>query len=124
VIDYTKEDFTADGRRYDLILGVNGFTSLSRYKSVLTAGGRYVMAGGANRQIFQALLLGAFSKQTCSVSATLKKTDLEYLAELLDTGRIRSIIDRRYSLHEVPEAIRYVEAGHAAGKVVITVKKS
>jgi NADPH:quinone reductase-like Zn-dependent oxidoreductase len=126
VIDYTKEDFTQSGVQYDLILGVNGYHPLSAYKRALLPQGRYVMAGGTPGQIFQAMLLGSWYSQKGGrklggVSAKTKKEDLLYLSELLETGKITPVIDRRYPLSETAEALRYLGSGHARGKVVITV---
>lgn len=125
VIDYTQEDFTVSGRRYDLILAVNGYHSLFDYRRALSPRGIYVMVGGDTAQLFQALLLGpwlsmAGSKKMGALSSKPDQNDLRFLKTLLESGKIRPVIDRRYPLSGVPEAIRYVEAGHAKGKVVIT----
>lgn len=126
VIDYTQENFTRSGRQYDLILAVNGNRSIFDYKRALSPRGIYVMAGGKPIQLFQALLLGPwlsmFGKQKMgALTSTPNQTDLLYMKELLEAGKIKPVIDRRYPLSKVPEAIRYVEDGHAKGKVVITV---
>lgn len=126
VIDYTKEDFNKSGKKYDLIIGVNGYRTLSEYKSSLNPKGRYVMAGGGTAQLFQALLLGPFisltgSQKIVAASSEPNQKDLQFLSDLLKSGKIKSVIDRRYKLEEVPQAIQYVEQGHAAGKVIITV---
>jgi NADPH:quinone reductase-like Zn-dependent oxidoreductase len=125
VIDYTKEDFARSGKQYDLILGVNGFHPLSEYKRSLCPKGVYVMVGGTNRQIFQGLLLGPWmsvfgGKKMGVLSAKASGEDLEFLKGLFEAGRIRPVIDRRYPLAEVADAIRYLEEGHARGKVVVT----
>jgi NADPH:quinone reductase-like Zn-dependent oxidoreductase len=128
VLDYTKDDFAREGRTYDVILGVNGYRSLADYRRCLGPGGRYVMIGGANRQIFEALLLGRLrflgSGKTARV-LTLDKaryaTDLRELSELLTGGALRPVIDRMFTLEETPEAIRFAEKGHVRGKVVIRV---
>ncbi|MGJ4788625.1 NAD(P)-dependent alcohol dehydrogenase [Leptospira koniambonensis] len=127
VIDYTKEDFTKNGKKYDLIVGVNGYRTLSEYKSSLYPKGRYVMAGGGTAQLFQALLLGPFisragSQKIIAASSEPNQKDLLFLSDLLKSGKIKSVIDRRYKLEEVPQAIQYVEEGHASAKVIITVK--
>lgn len=124
VIDYTQEDFTRSGRRYDLIVAVNGFHSIFDYRRALSPRGMYVMVGGNTAQLFQALLLGpwlsmAGSKKMGALSSTPNQKDLLLLKGLLESGKIRPVIDRRYPLSEVAEAIRYVETGHAKGKVVI-----
>ncbi|TGM86407.1 NAD(P)-dependent alcohol dehydrogenase [Leptospira licerasiae] len=126
VIDYTKEDFTKNGKKYDLIVGVNGYHSLSEYKASLNPKGRYVMAGGGTAQLFQALLLGPFvsltsDRKIVAASSQPNQKDLLFLSELMKSDKIKSVIDRRYTLEEVPEAIRYVEEGHAGGKVIIKV---
>ncbi len=126
VIDYTEENFTRKGRRYDLIMAVNGYHPISAYKRVLNPKGTYVMAGGSGAQIFQGMFLGpilsmAGSKKLCNYVARPKKSDLEYVKELVEAGKIKPAIDRTYSLPEVPDAIRYLETGHARGKVVIKV---
>lgn len=126
VIDYTREDFTRSGRQYDLILAVNGNRSIFDYKRALSPRGIYVMTGGNSAQLFQALLLGPwisiFGKQKMgALTSTPNQKDLLLMKELLESGKIKPVIDRRYPLSEIPEAIRYVEAGHAMGKVVIAV---
>ncbi|TGK39035.1 NAD(P)-dependent alcohol dehydrogenase [Leptospira andrefontaineae] len=126
IIDYTKEDFTKSGIKYDLIVGVNGYRSLSEYKNALNPKGRYVMAGGGTAQLFQALLLGPFisltdSRKIIAASSEPNQKDLLFLSELIQSGKIKSVIDRKYKLEEVPQAVHYVEQGHASGKVIITV---
>ncbi len=126
VIDYTQEDFTRNGRQYDLVLAVNGDRSLADYERALTPTGVYAMAGGSNSQIFQALLRGPLKsrrggKAFKTVSAKPNQADLDVLTGLIESGRVRPVVDRCYPLDETAEAIRYVEAGHARGKVVITV---
>jgi NADPH:quinone reductase-like Zn-dependent oxidoreductase len=127
VINYTQEDFTRNGQRYNLILGINGYHSLSDYKRSLTPQGVYVCAGGTMSQIFQALILGSLvsrkgGKKVGSMGiAKVNQEDLVYLGELLQDGQIFPIIDRCYPLREIADAMRYVEDKHAQGKVVITV---
>jgi len=126
VIDYTQEDFTKNGQRYDLIFAANGYHSIFDYRRALTPAGVYVMAGGAVPQMFQALTLGPWltksgGQKMGALSAKVSQSDLVFLKGLLETGKIKSVIDRRYPLSEVPEALRYLGAGHARGKVVITV---
>lgn len=124
VIDYTKDDFTAQEQRYDLILAANGGRSIWDYRRALTADGRYVMTGGSNRQLTDALLFGpllSMGRQRFSnVLAKPNHADLLVLKELCETGRVRPVIDRRFQLREVPAAIRYVEDVHPRGKVVVT----
>jgi NADPH:quinone reductase-like Zn-dependent oxidoreductase len=127
VIDYTQEDFTRNEQRYDLILAVNGYHSIWDYKRALSPKGMYVMAGGSMAQIFQAMLLGSWismagSKKMGGLSAKPNQKDLVFMKELLEAGKVVPVIDRRYALNEVAEALRYLEEGHARGKVVITVE--
>jgi NADPH:quinone reductase-like Zn-dependent oxidoreductase len=127
VIDYTKEDFTQNGQQYDLILAANGYHPLSAYKRALAPKGVYVMAGGTMAQIFQAMLLGSWMSETegrkmGGVSAKIDQKDLGLIKELIEAGNIKPVIDRRYPLSEAAEALRYLGAGHARGKVVITVE--
>jgi NADPH:quinone reductase-like Zn-dependent oxidoreductase len=127
VIDYTKEDFTKSGRRYDLIFVANGYHPIWAYMRALNHGGIYVLAGGAMAQFYQATFLGPWISMTGSkkvrgyMTRPIRK-DLEFVAELLESGKMKPVIDRRYPLSEVPDAIRYLEEGHARGKVVITVE--
>ncbi|MFC2075566.1 NAD(P)-dependent alcohol dehydrogenase [candidate division KSB1 bacterium] len=126
VIDYTQEDFTKNEERYDLIFAVNGYHSISDYKRALSPRGIYVSAGGSMAQIFQAMFLGPLisvigSKKMGSMGmAKANQKDLAFLKELLEAGKVVPVIDRRYPLSEVPEALRYLEEGHAQGKIVIT----
>ncbi len=126
VIDYTKEDFTRSGQKYDLILGVNGDRSLSEYAGSLAPGGRYVMAGGTNKQIFESVLLGAIKSRTTgktltSVSAKPNPADLKLMNEWMAAGTVTPVIDRCYPLEQAIAAMRYMEAGHATGKVIVTI---
>ena len=127
-IDYTKEDFTKNRQKYDLILAVNGFHPISAYKRSLTPTGLYVMAGGSPAQIFQAVLLGSTMSERAgrklrSMSAKSNQKDLAVLKELLEAGKIVPVIDRCYSLSETAEALRYLGEGHAWGKIVITIQQ-
>ena len=127
VIDYTREDFTKSGRQYDLILAANGYHPLSAYKRALTPKGIYVMAGGSKAQIFQAMLMGSWMSETGGrnmggISAKIDQKDLGLIKELIEAGKVKPIIDRRYPLSEAAEALRYLGEGHARGKVVITVE--
>lgn len=126
VIDYTQEDFTQNGERYDLILAANGYHPLSAYRRALSPQGVYVMIGGSTAQIFQAVILGPWlskkgGQKMGNLLAKPNQKDLMVLKELVEAGKVRPVIDRCYPLSEVPEAIRYLEAGRAKGKVVITV---
>src|SRR6266480_3592006 len=129
VIDYTQEDFTRNGQRYDLILAVNGYHSIAEYKRALSPEGVYVMTGGSTAQLFQAMLLGPLISMTGknkmgNLLARPNQKDLVFMKELLEGGKVVPVIERRYPLREVPEAIRYVEEGRARGKVVITVEQN
>lgn len=126
IVDYKKENFIQNMQRYDLILGVNGHQSISVYKRALNPNGIFVHVGGSGAQMFQAMTLGPFISMTGSkkMGSFLQRTnqkDLLLIKELLEAGKVRSIIDRYYKLNEVPEAFTYFEEGHAKGKVVITV---
>ncbi|MCL6571382.1 MAG: NAD(P)-dependent alcohol dehydrogenase [Bacillus sp. (in: Bacteria)] len=125
-IDYTKEDFTQKTQRYDLILAVNGYQSISAYKRALNLNGNYVMVGGSGAQMFQAMALGpwismAGSKKMGNMLQRANQKDLVFMQGLLEAGKVKPVIDRSYKLSEIPEAYRYFEEGHAQGKVVITV---
>lgn len=125
VIDYTKEDFAKSNRCYDLILAINGNRPLSVYKRILNPNGIYVMVGGALPQIFRSLLFGWLlsfgSKKMRSLAAKANQKDLEFIVMLAQEGKLKSVIDRRYTLDKTAEAIRYLSEGHAQGKVVIQV---
>lgn len=126
VIDYKKEDFTLGSEKYDLIVAANGYHTLWQYRRVLRPHGIYVMIGGTNAQIFQALLLGPLlsmmgRQQFKTVVAKPNRADLDLMRALVEEGKVTPMIDRRYPLSEVAEAIRYLERGHAQGKVVINV---
>ncbi len=129
VIDYTQEDFTKNGQCYDLVFAANGYHSITDYKRALSPKGIYVMSGGSGAQMFQAMVLGPWismtgSKKMGSFLMKPNKKDLIFIKELLKAGKVVPAIDRRYPLGEVAEAIRYLEQGHARGKVVITLEHS
>jgi NADPH:quinone reductase-like Zn-dependent oxidoreductase len=129
VIDYTREDFTKTGLRYDLILAANAHHSIFDYRRALSQNGIYVMAGGGLPQIFQAMLLAPLlsrlgSKKTRFFIANINQKDLVFLKELLEAGKVVPVIDRRYPLSEAADAIRYLEKGHAQGKIVLTIEHS
>jgi NADPH:quinone reductase-like Zn-dependent oxidoreductase len=130
VVDYTRDDF-ADGRqRYDLILDIGGNSSLARLRRALTPKGTLVIVGGetdgrwlggTDRQI-RALVLSRFVGQKLATFVSSENSeDMIVLKELIEAGKVAPVIDRTYPLSEAPQAIRYVEQGHARGKVVITV---
>jgi NADPH:quinone reductase-like Zn-dependent oxidoreductase len=130
VIDYTKEDFTRNRPRYDLILGVNGYHSIFAYRRALRPNGTYVMVGATNAHLIQALLQALLLGPVVSMTGRRKmgllmakpaQQDLVLVKELLEAGKIVPVIDRRYPLRETAEAFRYMEAGHPKGKIVITI---
>jgi len=131
VIDYTQEDFTKSGRRYEIMLDLVGNRSLSDCRRALTAEGTLVLAGGTDKGrwlgplagVLKAVVLSRFVRQKLvMILAKPSKEDLTILHELLKDGKITPVIDKRYRLNAVPEAIRYLEQGHARGKVVIDVQ--
>ena len=130
VIDYTKEDFATNGQQYDLILAANGDRSISDYKRALSPTGVYVQTGGSMGQMTQAMIQGPWISMTGSKKmgnmgvAKPNQSDLVFIKELLESGKVKPVIDRCYPLSEVPEALRYLEEGHARGKVVITVAQN
>jgi NADPH:quinone reductase-like Zn-dependent oxidoreductase len=131
VIDYTRADFADGKRRYDVILDIGGNRSLSHLRRALTRNGTLVLVGGEeggrwlggmDRQL-RMLLLSPFVGQTMrSLISKENQEDLLALTELIEAGQVTPVIDRTYSLSEAPKAIRYMEEGHARGKVVITVE--
>jgi NADPH:quinone reductase-like Zn-dependent oxidoreductase len=131
VIDYTQEDFTKSGQRYDVIFDCIGNHSLLACRRVLTPKGIYIAVGGPSGRwmigplasAITAPVLSRFVSQNfVTFIAKLSKKDLTIMHELMKTGKVTPVIDRSYSLSEVPEAIRYLEGGHARGKVVITLE--
>lgn len=128
VLDYTQTDFTQDTARYDVILATNGYHPIARYKRALAPGGRFVMTGGAMKQMYEAMLLAPWlslgsGKSLSFLSMSSKLADLETLVEHLRSGAVRSVIERSYTLEQVPEAMTYLEAGHARGKLVIQMNR-
>ena len=125
IIDYTKENFTKSNRCYDLILAVNGNRPLSAYKRILNPNGIYVMVGGALLQVFKSILFGWLmsfgSKKMRSLAAKSNQKDLGFIVKLVEDGKIKPVIDRRYPLDKTADAMRYLGEGHAQGKVVINV---
>ncbi len=128
VVDYTEQDFTRSGQRYDLILAVNGHHSMPAYRRALSPSGRCVVLGGSMTQIFSALLWGPLiskmgTRQVGSMGiAKLNQKDLAELRELLAAGKVTPVIERRYPLGQTAEALQYLQEGHARAKVVITVE--
>jgi NADPH:quinone reductase-like Zn-dependent oxidoreductase len=129
IIDYTRADFTQSGQRYDLIIAANAYHSLFDYRRALSRGGICVVVGGGFMQILQAMFLGPLvslmgSKKMRFFIAKMNKKDLVLLKDLLEARKVIPIVDRRYPLSGVAEALRYREEGHAQGKVVITLEDS
>jgi NADPH:quinone reductase-like Zn-dependent oxidoreductase len=128
VIDYTQEDFTKSGGRYDLILDVVAYRSIFGYMRALSPDGICVFVGGSTTAIFQAMLLGPLISRTGSKKMGVvlwkpnKKEDMVILEELFEAGKVKPIIDRRFRLSEVPEAMRYLAEEPHLGKIVITVE--
>ena len=133
VIDYTKEDFTKTGQRYDVILDNVGNQPLLHFRRALIPKGKYVMIGGGGPndqgligplfRPIKAMLLSPFVSQEMGMfMADTNQKDLAVLADLMQSGKVKPVIDRTYKLSEVPAAIAYLEQGHARGKVVITVE--
>src|SRR4051794_10844371 len=130
VIDFTHHDFAEGDQHYDLILDIGGNSSLARLRRALTPKGTLVIVGGetdgrwlggTDRQI-RALLLSPFVGQKLGTFINKENhEDMIVLKELVESGKVTPVIDRAYPLSDVPEAIRYLEEGHAQGKVVITV---
>jgi len=126
VIDYTQENFTQNGKRYDLIFAANGYHPISEYRRALSPDGTYVMSGGSMAQMFQAMLLGPWMSRTSSQTlgnmlVAPNQKDLVAMSALLEAGKVVPMIEKSYPLSQVADAIRYVEEGRARGKVVITV---
>jgi NADPH:quinone reductase-like Zn-dependent oxidoreductase len=131
VIDYTKEDVTKGAQRYDLIIDTVGTHSLLDYRRVLNPNGIYVMVGSTDPGKWfgwlvapiEGLILSKFVNQKFTLMlAELNQDDLAKLATLMQSGKVTPVIDRRYKLSEAAEALRYVEKGHARGKVILTVE--
>ena len=132
VIDYTREDFTRNGQRYDVIVAVNGYRPILAYRRALSPTGRFVLVGASAAHLlqamFQALLLGPLISRTGRQRmgfmgmAKINQKDLDFVKELIETGKVVPVIDRCYPLSETAEAFRYFAEVHAKGKVVISVE--
>lgn len=126
VIDYAREDFTRNGKEYDLILDVIGHRSASDYERALAANGSYLYVGGGVGTLLQLLILGPFIKRRSGKTVRLlavdqNRKDLLAITELVSSGKIAAVIDREYPLNEAADALRYVSEGRVKGKVVIRV---
>ncbi len=130
VIDYTRDDFTKNGELYDLILVANGNRSILEYKRSLKPKAICVLIGGAGTSIVSLLTVMLLQwwisrtegKKVGSLLASINQKDLTCARELLESGKMKPVIDRRYPLSETAEALRYLGEGHAQGKIVITVE--
>jgi NADPH:quinone reductase-like Zn-dependent oxidoreductase len=125
VVDYTREDFTRNGKQYDLILDVVARRSVFAYGRALGPNGRYFLAGGSVATMLQVLLLGSWIRATTGKNLRILaiKPDVRDLidtTELYEAGKVVPVIARRYTLSEVPEALRYLGEGRTRGKIVIT----
>jgi NADPH:quinone reductase-like Zn-dependent oxidoreductase len=128
VIDYTRDDITAGGHRYDVILDTGGNRPLSQLRRALAPRGTLVIVGsenggrwlgGSDRQL-RALMLSPFTSQTLTTLICSENTqDLQALTELIESGQVRPVIDRTYPLSQAPEAIQYMRDGRARGKVIV-----
>lgn len=129
VIDYKVEDFTQNGQQYDLILAVNGYHPISDYLLALKPEGTYVVAGGSMKQLFQAAINKKRISRTSAQNIHIvlqehNKSNLIFIKELLEFGKIKPIIDVSYPLSDLPKAFRYFEKEHPRGKVVITMENN
>lgn len=127
VIDYAREDFTRNGQQYDLILDLVAHRSVFAYQRALKPNGSYFAVGGSVATFFQILLLGPWIKRATGKRIQLlvvrpNRKDLVFMAELCASGKIVPVIDRRYPLREVPDALRYLGEGRSKGKVIITLE--
>ena len=127
VIDYAQEDYTKSGQHYDMIIDTVVRRSIFNCKHALSPDGLFVMLGGSRSAFFQVVFLGPLISRTGSKkmsfnwwSEPFNKEDMDFLTELFEAGKVVPVIDRKYKLSEVPEALRYLEEGHVLGKAVIT----
>ena len=127
MLDYTRTDVTATGERYDVILQLAGTASPGRLRRALVPGGTLVLSSGEGRltgidRILAATLLNPFVRERLAVFVTKENgADLATLAGMIASGQVRPVIDRTYPLAEAAEALRYLEAGHARGKIILAV---
>lgn len=126
VIDYKREDVTQGQQRYDLILDAAAYRSIRDYQRILQPKGTYVLIGGSMKNLFQAMLFGPLLSKTSgqkigNMLVQPNTQDLRFMRDLLESGKVKPVIDKRYPLREVPQAMRYFESRQAQGKIVITV---
>lgn len=119
VIDYTQEDITLSGQRYDLILDIKAYRPVSDWERVLDPKGIYALAGGSIIRIMQTAMAG--NERMVNFQEKPTQADLDFMAELIESGKVTPVIDKRYPLSEISEAIKHYGKGHSRGKVVITV---
>jgi NADPH:quinone reductase-like Zn-dependent oxidoreductase len=123
VIDYAREYFADNDRKYDIILAINGNYPIRDYRKCLKPDGTYVMVGGSFRQIFKSLIFGRLlstgKRKMKSVTAKADRKDLEFLASLLEQKKIRAVIEKTYPFEQAAKAMEYVSKGHSSGKVVV-----
>lgn len=135
VIDYTKEDFTKGGQHYDVVLDNVGNRAPSESRRVLTPNGKYILVGGGGvndnpwigpfGMVIKTLLMKPFINQEMKMMmAEVKKEDLTYLADLMQSGKLKPVIDKVYPFEEIREAVRYLETGRARGKVIVTLPEA
>jgi NADPH:quinone reductase-like Zn-dependent oxidoreductase len=122
VIDYMQEDFTKNGQHYDLIFDNAANRSLSDYKRVLNPGGIHVMVGGKSFNILQTLLVSMFGSRKYVLLLHKANKGLDTMKQFIEVGKVEPVIDRSYPLSEAADAMRYFAAGHAKGKVVISIE--
>ena len=127
VIDHRRQDYTRNGRPYDLILDVAAYRSAFAYKRALAPGGRFLYVGGSVRTLLQVLVVGplvgrAEGRKVRLLAVRLGARHVAPLVELCRAGTVTTVVDRRFALSEVPEALRYLGEGHAKGKVVVIVE--
>lgn len=126
VIDYTETDFVETVEKFDLIIAMGGYRTLKDYSHVLHPGGTFVWAGGPLKGLFETMLLGPIisRQQNIKISSLNQhpnQADLVFVAELMKTGKVRSMIDRTFTLQQTADAFKYYKAGHMQGKVVVVV---
>jgi len=126
VIDYAREDFTRNDRGYDLILDLAAHRRVSAYRRALKPGGRYMYIGGSMSTLFQVLLIGSLTgrrggKKVRLLAVRMGVAHLTPIVELCQAGKLKTVIDRRFPLDQVPAALRYLGEGHAKGKIIVNV---
>ncbi|WNS73733.1 NAD(P)-dependent alcohol dehydrogenase [Bacillus sp. DTU_2020_1000418_1_SI_GHA_SEK_038] len=121
VIDYKKETIFEKDNTYDLILGVNGYQPISVYLKALKANGKFILVGGSQKQMPQAMFRSIGNKKINIFLQSHKQEDLNFINELVEKNQLTAVIDRSFSFKELPNAVKYFEEGHAQGKVVVTI---